>query len=337
MTLNDLGKRLERLLILALPLSALCLVSTFVQLASVEYSTKSERFALQKFSAAIVGLRPDLDKFFEDARKVPAKERYARHHAILQWKELGIYEHVTDYQTALDVIAKAAIDGHGVGSAAWLAPYKGAKNSPEQIIAAAAARAKAVESSIQVGEIVVPVKPNVSILGTNLSIPLPALAGLGYFVSCLAMIIWCGALRLTRRRELFALVSTGFRGQGFPHLLNSTMVQVAIDPRSARGRAAKINRGVHKTILVILRTTVLALLASVTIVPLAYAGLVAGFDFVKLSTPKDLVAPYWTYLIVAAIPLFQMFAIWLEEMYWLALTPVRILVLGRDIVIREAT
>ena len=215
MTLNDLGKRLERLLTLALPLSALCLVSTFVQLASVEYATKSERIVLQKFSAAIVGLRPDLDKFFDDTKKNPTKERYLRHHTILQWKDLGIFNHVTDYQTAIDVIAKAATEGHGVSSAVWLDPYKGAKNSPEQILAATGARAKAVESSIQIGEIVVPAKPNVAILGTSLSVPLTALAGLGYFVSSLAMIIWCGALRLTRRREHFALASTGFVGKAF--------------------------------------------------------------------------------------------------------------------------
>ena len=334
MTLNDLGKRFERLLVLALPISVLCIITSFFQLVHFEYTRNSERIVLSKFESSISGLRKDLDRFFLDSKKPSSTPSYLRHNAILDWKDPYQFDFVLNYKDALRAISDASQKLHGGNSKRWLAPFARTELNPDQIIAAVQGRLKLIENTVQYGELVLPVRPNVSIMGTSVAVPLHAIGTVGYFTSCLALILWYGSMRLTRRREMLVAVSNQFRNQLFPHLLNSTMTILASDARAARGKMAKINTTVQKTVLVLLRTMIFALIAGLTIVPLAYTAIIVPFDFDQIKPPAELLVSYWLYCLVGCVPILQLLLFWFEELYWLALAPIRIVVLGRDVLVR---
>ena len=334
MTLNDLGKRFERLLVLALPISLLCVVTSFFQVVHFEYTRNSERIVLSKFESTVSGLRGDLDRFFLDSKKPPTTPSYLRHHAILDWKDPSQYDFVQNYKDALSAIVAASEKHHGSDAKRWLSAFVRAELSPDQMIAAVNVRLKIIENTVEFGELVLPVRPNVSIMGMNVAIPLHAIGTVGYFTSCLALILWYGSMRLTRRREMLAAILNQFRNQLFPHLLNSTMTILASDARAARGRMAKINITVQKVVLVLLRTMIFGLIAGLTILPLAYTAIIVPFDFNQIKPPSGLLVSYWLYCLVGCVPILQLLLFWLEELYWLALAPIRIVVLGRDVLVR---
>lgn len=334
MTANELGKRFERLLLLALPISLLCIATAFFQQAHFQYSRNSERVVLQRFGAALLGLKVDLDKFFADTKRPKSAPSYLYHHAILDWKDPYQYDLVKDYQNALETIVAASAKRYGVAANQWLLPFKRPDLSPDQILASLSIRAKQIDQIVQLGDVVVPIRPNVSVFGTNVAVPIEAIGSIGYFLSCLSLILWYGSMRLTRRREMFCLIATQFRNQPFPHLLNSTMILLASDARASRGKSAKFNKAAQRMVLVCLRSTIFALISVLTILPLAYATLVLHFDFDEFKPIVGQFFPFWFLLVVGFVPLIQLTVFWFEEMYWLALTPIRIVVLGRDVLVR---
>ena len=333
MTLSDLGKRFERLLTLALPISVLCLATSFAQLAHYQYTRNSERVALKSFSEIVLGLRTDLDKFFLDTKKPKSTPSYQFHHAIISWKEPYLHEHAVSYSAALAYIQKAAEKQHGTLAQAWLASFVDSKKSPEQIVSSVQLRMRELDGTVRMGDIVVPINPDVSVLGTKVTFPLKVVGAFGYLASCLALILWFGTMRLTRRREMLGLLSTQFRNQPFPHLLNSTMTVLASHPKAARGRSAKFNKAAHKMSLVVVRTTVVALIALLTILPLVYTSLFLQFNFDELEPIGQQILPFWFLVVVGFVPVWQLSMLWIEEMYWLALAPIRMLLLGRDVLV----
>jgi hypothetical protein len=334
MTANELGKRFERLLILALPVSVLCVATAFFQQAHFQYSRNSERVVLQKFGAALLGLKVDLDKFFADTKHAKPIPSYLSHTKILEWKDPYQFDFVKDYKSALETMIAASAKRYGSTANQWLSPFKRADLSPEQILSLVNSRAKQIEQIVQLGDVVVPIRPNVSVFGTNVAVPIEAIGAIGYFISCLSLILWYGTMRLTRRREMFALIGTQFRGQPFPHLLNSTMIILASDVRASRGKLAKFNKAVQRIVLACLRSTIFALIAVLTILPLTYTSLVLHFDFEQFEPLAGQFFPFWLLLVTGLVPLIQLTVFWMEEMYWLALTPIRIVVLGRDVLVR---
>ena len=333
MSLTDLGKRFERLLTLALPISVVCLASSFAQFAHYEYSRNSERAALQKFSEIVAGLRIDLDRFFRDTKKPKTTPSYEYHSTIISWKEPRFFKFVKSYDEALTAIKEAVEQQNTSISQQQLVPFLDSKKSPDQLILAASAKLRELDGTVRMGEMVVPVRPDVSVLGTKITFPLRAVGAIGYLASCLALILWFGTLRLTRRRELLGLLSTQFRGSPFPHLLNSTMTLLVSHPKPVKGRAATLNRVAHKISLGVVRSMVVILIALLTILPLLYTSLVLQFDLDNFEPSDQLLMPFWFLVLVGFVPIWQLLMFWMEEMYWLVLSPVRMLLLGRDVMV----
>jgi hypothetical protein len=330
-TLNEIGKRFERQLMLALPLALLCLVTSFLQLAHYEHIRNSERAVLQSLLSTVTGLQSDLELFYKDTKLPANAPSYKRHHKILDWKTPRQYDFVQTYTEALASIIKASENHHGAGTKRWLAPHVQVNSGPEQILASATTRLKAIESVVQIGEVLLPARPNVTVFGTSIAVPLKVIGFIGYFTSCLALILWYGSMRLTRRREMLALTASNFQAQPFPHLLNGTMTILVSDARAAQGKYAKANASFQKFVLRLLRSIVLFFIAGLTVLPLLYSSILLPFDFKEFQGPPDLLVSFPLYCIAGLIPSIQILVLWAEEMYWLGLAPIRILVRGRDI------
>lgn len=312
-------------------MAAITLTSAFLGYGDFEHKNNSESRALEKASKIVSENKRDLDLFFADSKK-PNTPSFLLHHAVIHHDEFKLFKFVKNYSEALESITNFVSDQKDLKDSHSKLRLNLANNkSPDQILTDIVISLKALDGQVVISDISVPARPNIQLLGTNLSIPIGMISSIGFFLSCLGLIFWFGALRLTRKREIFALVSQNFRQHLFPHLMNNTMIIVVTDSRAASGRSAQGLSIIHKTVIFLLRTTVFFLIALLTILPLIYAFIFLPFNFDLLQAPAMRILPFWAYAAIALIPSCQLLFFWAEELQSLLDTPVKILVRGRDV------
>lgn len=204
MSLSSLGRRYERLLILAAPLALASLVTLFVVFAT---NAQEERAKARCNESAAAFLESKMDKLEEEWRKFNDSKKSAvaqilYTHAIsllLINTELGS----KCYKPLLDEVENRAKGGSKM-------LVSGLRDDAKRLLA----------SPIKYAGVDIPAKATIGLMGTQVSIDLTLFASLLQIVLAPLIFLWLGSLYNTRYRETLLIASAKQVSDIFPHLIN---------------------------------------------------------------------------------------------------------------------
>jgi hypothetical protein len=299
-------------------------------LASTTHHTRSEALQLRALAEIIEKYRADLDVMHAESRPTSRPIRYTdRRRITIEESHLRLFKYTAHYSEAIDAIRDALQKAFPL-SRIRLHDILAGDKTPLKIIEIARQRAAPLEDRIDLGDIAIPTTPKLTIFGMSVSISTKLIASAGYFISCLSLLLWFGALRLTRRRELLLQLQSQGNKLPFPHFLNNLNVMLTNEPQHLTPRSSRWLRRAAKSAFVCLRTVLVLLIAGITVIPLAYVVISTISVDNGFSGDGLLLSTAW-YLVAITIPALQLYALWAEEMQAIAALPIRILLRGRDL------
>jgi hypothetical protein len=328
--LYALGKRVEKLLLLAFPIGVLCVLSSVLMLASTTHHTRSEALQLHAVAEIIEKNRGDLEVMHAESRSTSKPIRYSdRRRITIDESHLRLFKYTPYYSEAVDAI-RSALKQAFPSSRIRLDDILAEDKPPSKIVEIARQRVGTLEDRIDLGDLAIPATSKLTIFGMSVSVSTKLIASAGYFISCLSLLLWFGALRLTRRRELLSQLQSQGNKLPFPHFLNNLNVVLTGDPQHLTPRHSRWLRLAVKSTFVCLRTILVLLIAGITVIPLTYVVVSTISVENGFSGAGLLLSTAW-YLVAIAIPALQLYALWAEEMQAIASLPIRVLLRGRDL------
>lgn len=204
MSLSSLGRRYERLLFFAAPLSLASVLTLFVVFAT---EGQQERSTARCYESAVRFLESKADateaawkEFLAGKKSARAQIDYAfKMRRLLIDTSLG----ADCYQPLLAEVEQRAKDG------------------PSGLISSLRSDAKRLNATpIRYLGVEIPEKATVGFMGTSISIELTLFAGLLQIVLAPLMLLWLGSLYNTRYRETLLIEKAKLVTEVFPHLIN---------------------------------------------------------------------------------------------------------------------
>lgn len=201
-----LGRRYERLLFLAAPITFISLLLLFVAFASENQSDRVEGRCLQEGVKFFDNHRSSLISFWDKIDQTVDGKTWNIYDYQYQLSVFIIYE-FPDWTCKR--IVKNHIEGHLV------------KLHPTEMIDNLRKEADGIViSPIQFWGIELPEKASIEISGTSIKIELMTFIQILQFAIAPIMILWLGSLYNTRYRETFLITSTNAASEIFPHAIN---------------------------------------------------------------------------------------------------------------------
>ena len=219
MSLSTLGKRYERLLLLAAPISLASIVTLFVVFAT---NAQEERARARCYESASAFLETKSQALEAEWKKL-SDTKSGR-------PERGIAEIKYAY-----AVRRLLIDVQ-LGSTCYKSLLDESDNryrdEPKVIISKLRDESKQLLAApIKYAGVDVPAKANISLMGTNVTVELTLFANLLQIVLAPLMFLWLGSLYNTRYRETLLIASAKVVSDVFPHTLNIYPVIRYPEPR----------------------------------------------------------------------------------------------------------
>lgn len=215
MSLSSLGRRYERLLILAAPLSLASLVTLFVVFAT---NAQEERSKAPCIESAATFLESKMDKLevqwkkYVDSKKSRAAQidnTYATRLLLIE-SPLGR----KCYSQLLDEVENRSKEG------------------PKQLVVGLRDDAKRLLAApIKYAGVDIPAKATIALMGTQVAIDLTLFASLLQIVLAPLIFLWLGSLYNTRYRETLLIAKAKEVSDIFPHLINVYPAMVYPEPK----------------------------------------------------------------------------------------------------------
>lgn len=203
MTESNLGRRYERLLFLAAPLSFASILVLFIAIA---LTTQQERAKARCYesAAAILSVNQKELEIAWGKTNLPNKSPYAGAGYRLE----GARTLVDGLSYECYVLMKSEFDGRF-------------RNAPLAVIQELKNEARELSSKpVRLYGVEIPEKATVNLLGTTVKIELGALMGMFQVVLGPLLILWLGSIYNTRYRESQLICRATAISEIFPHLIN---------------------------------------------------------------------------------------------------------------------
>ncbi len=204
MSVLNLGRRYERLLVLSAPLSLVSLVVLFVAVATTTQQERITARCYEEGATAFEANRADIDSSWKAIK--PGK-----------W-ELG---GGLDYKLSLNKVIIYAHVGAGCYGTLRQEVERRQKQDPSAIISGLRQDAARIMSGPVVFRgIELPEKASIDVLGTKVKIELMTFVRLLQIILAPIMLLWLGSLYNTRYRESLLIAAAKSVADIFPHVVN---------------------------------------------------------------------------------------------------------------------
>lgn len=204
MPTSIIGRRFERLLFLAAPISLVTLILLFVAIAT---TTQTERVTARCYQAGATSLeakRSDLDSEWSKAGK-PTKDSYWGSQYKLELNTTIIYAYLGSQ--CYDILRSKIEDRY--------------RTSPEEIISTLRKEANSIfQSPLHFWGVELPERATIEVLGTSVKVELMTFVRLLQVALAPIIILWLGSLYNTRYRESLLIGSAKRVTDIFPHVIN---------------------------------------------------------------------------------------------------------------------
>jgi hypothetical protein len=203
-TTSIIGRRFERLLFLAAPISFVSLILLFVAIATTTQTERVTARCYQAGAASLEAKRSELDSEWSKAGK-PTKDSYWGSQYKFELATTIIHGHLGS--PCYDILRKRIDERY--------------RTSPEELISALRTEANSIfQSPLQFWGVELPDRAAIDVLGTKVKIELMTFVRLLQVALAPIIVLWLGSLYNTRYRESLLIGSAKLVTDIFPHVIN---------------------------------------------------------------------------------------------------------------------